>query len=224
MTPELLSYDLKSAGRPRLLKLAEGLAWLTLVYNLAEGGVSVALGLSEETLALAGFGLDSFVECLSAAGVLHLLWRLRRRESEQMDRFGRRALRVTAAAFFILAAGLVVGAGLSLWLGLRPETTTPGIVVSLISLATMYFLYRWKLGAGRALDSAALVSDAQCTRACFWLSGVLLASSLAYEALRLPWLDVAGALGVAWFAAREGREAYLKAANNTLACADDSCG
>ena len=55
--------------RNKLLARANLLAVLTIGYNLVEGVVSMALGAADETLALFGFGVDSFIEVISAVGV-----------------------------------------------------------------------------------------------------------------------------------------------------------
>ena len=49
------------------------LALFTIVYNLAEGLVSVYFGAHDEALTLFGFGLDSFIEVLSGAGILAMV-------------------------------------------------------------------------------------------------------------------------------------------------------
>jgi hypothetical protein len=68
-----------AAIRFALYRRALLLAWVTIVYNLAEGLVSIGFGLRDETLALFGFGVDSFVEVVSGAGILHMVQRIRRR-------------------------------------------------------------------------------------------------------------------------------------------------
>jgi len=59
--------------------------WLaigTIIYNLAEGTISVYFGAEDEALTLLGFGLDSFIETISAAGILSMVLRLRKHGSE----------------------------------------------------------------------------------------------------------------------------------------------
>lgn len=46
----------------KLIKTAFILAIITIVYNVIEGLVSIYFGMEDETLALLGFGVDSFVE------------------------------------------------------------------------------------------------------------------------------------------------------------------
>ena len=132
-------------------------------------------------------------------------------------------MKITGTAFYILTAGLVVGAFLSIYQGFQPETTRSGIVISVISILTMYFLYRKKLNVGKALDSAPIISDAHCTKTCFYLSFILLASSLLYEFFAVPYVDALGSLGIAWYAFKEGKETFEKARTKNLSCSDDCC-
>src|SRR5512138_448696 len=71
------------------------LACLTIGYNILEGLVSVYFGAQDETLALFGFGLDSFIEVLSGLGILVMVLNLRRHMEESGERFERAALRVS---------------------------------------------------------------------------------------------------------------------------------
>ena len=190
---------------------ALALALITICYNIAEGVVSVWLGMADETIALFGFGVDSFVEVISGIGIGHMVWRLRSRPAEAPDRFERTALRVTGGAFYLLAAALVLTAAAQVLSGSKPETTVWGIVVSAVSIATMLVLLHYKRKVGRRFDSPALLADANCTKTCLYLSVVLLAASLGYEATGIGLLDAAGALGISWFSWREGREAFEKA-------------
>lgn len=211
---------LSPEARARLFARASLLAGVTIGYNLLEGLVSVAFGLQDETVALFGFGLDSFVEVISGVGIWHMLRRLRAGSgAECADAFERTALRVTGAAFYLLAGGLVLTAVATLAQGRAPETTFWGIVVSAVSIVTMGALVRLKLDVGRALGSAAILADAACTRACLALSFVLLASSLGYAATGIRHLDALGAALIAALAWREGREAFEHSRTGTCPCA-----
>jgi divalent metal cation (Fe/Co/Zn/Cd) transporter len=205
--------------RERLLKTALILSIITVAYNIAEGMVSVAFGLGDETLALLGFGIDSFVEVLSGAGILHMIIRMKKAGINDIlsrDRFERQALRVTGTAFYLLAAGLVTGSVYNIINSLKPETTLAGIIISLLSIITMFILMKLKLKTGRELRSNAIVADAYCTKTCFYLSFVLLASSLLYELFGVAWFDIAGSLGIAWFAFSEARESFAKASDKNI--------
>ncbi len=212
---------LKNKKHEALLKKAMLLSIVTILYNMVEGGISTVFGYSDETIALFGFGVDSFVEVISGAGILHMVMRMRKTSVEEHDRFERRALYITAGAFFMLAAGLVVGGVINIYTGAKPETTLVGIIISSISIITMWFLYRSKLKTGTELNSAPIIADAGCTKTCFYLSFILLASSLSWEFFAIPYVDVLGGFGIAWFAFSEGRESLAKARSGSLTC---SCG
>jgi divalent metal cation (Fe/Co/Zn/Cd) transporter len=206
-------------SKEKLVQTAWLLAVITIVYNVAEGLVSVFFGVSDETLALLGFGVDSFVEVLSGIGILHMIYRMKKAGIDNVvarDRFERQSLKVTGAAFYILAAGLVTGAVINIINGTKPETTLAGIIISALSILSMYFLMSWKLKTGKVLNSDAIIADANCTKTCFYLSFILLASSGLYELFEITWFDIAGSVGIAWVAFSEGREAFEKARSEML--------
>jgi len=199
------------------------LALFTILYNLAEGIVSVYFGAQDEALTLFGFGIDSFIEVMSGAGILAMVLRIRRNADGQRSRFERTALRVTGTSFFLLAAGLAVSAVYTLFSAHRPATTLPGLIISGISIAIMWALVSAKRKVGRALHSAPILADANCTLACIYMSLVLLASSLIYQVTGFGFADSLGALGLIYFALSEGREAYAKAAGLECCCTDKAC-
>lgn len=202
-----------------LYRLAYILAVITIVYNIAEGVVSVTFGLEDETMALFGFGLDSFVEVISGVGIWHMIRRIRNnRANENPDHFEQQALRITGTSFYLLTAGLVMVAVMNLVQGHRPETTVWGIIVSAVSIITMWLLIRYKLKAGRGLNSDAIIADANCTKTCLYLSFVLLIASIGYEFTGIGSLDSIGAIIIAWFSFKEGREAFGKAAGKMCSC------
>ncbi len=210
---------LPSAARAGLYARAAQLAAFTIGYNLLEGLVSVYFGFADETVALFGFGLDSFVEVISGIGIWHMMRRLRAStDGEGADEFEKTALRVTGASFYLLTGGLIVTAAVNLLQGTAPETTFWGIVVASVSIVAMWLLIRLKVAVGRALGSAAILADAACTRACLALSFVLLASSLGYEATGIRHVDTLGAFVIAALSWREGREAFEKARGGSCSC------
>jgi divalent metal cation (Fe/Co/Zn/Cd) transporter len=207
-------FDMNS----KLYAHANYLAIFTIFYNLVEGGVSVWFGAEDETLALFGFGVDSFIEVISAIGVWHMLRRIRANDGETRDEFEQRALNITGAAFYFLSAGLVLTAGINLYQGHKPETTLWGIVISLISISFMWYLIRQKTKVGKALNSPAILADAACSRACVFLSVVLMVSSAGYELTGIASLDSVGAMVIAWLTFREGREVFGKARGMACSC------
>ncbi len=201
---------------PHLLNVAIVLSIITIVYNMAEGIISVVFGYSDDTIALFGFGVDSFVEVMSGIGILHMVLRMKKSPVSGRDRFERQALIVTGTGFYILTAGLIIGAGLNVINHVEPSTTIPGVIISAISIITMWALYLYKMKTGRALLSEPIIADANCTKTCLYLSIILLASSVLYELLKISYIDVAGGLGIAWFAFREGKESFEKVDRNSF--------
>lgn len=211
--------EIDTAEQSKLLNIALILSIITIIYNLLEGSVSVFLGLSDETLVLFGFGVDSFVEVLSGIGIFHMILRTKKSGNQvNRDQFERTALKVTGISFYILTIGLIIGVIFNIVEGARPETTFWGIVIALISLLTMYLLIISKLKVGYKLNSDAIIADANCTKTCFYLSLILLASSGLYELFQVAYIDEAGTLGIAYFAYKEGKEAFQKSNSEKLAC------
>ena len=205
----------------KLYRWASALALITIFYNIAEGMVSVFFGLEDESFALFGFGMDSFVEVISGIGIWHMVRRIRQNDGEDPDRFEKTALRITGTGFYLLTAALAAIAAVNLYQGHKPETTFWGIVVSAVSIATMWLLVRAKVKVGTGLSSPAILSDAACTRACLQLSIVLLAASLGYELTGVGGIDSVGTLVIAGLCYREGKEAFEKARTGSFGC---TCG
>ena len=205
----------------RLYRQASVLALITIIYNIVEGVVSVYFGVEDETFALFGFGLDSFVEVASGIGIWHMIRRIRHNQNERPDEIEKTALRVTGTGFYVLTAGLGAMAIMNIVQGRRPETTFWGIVVSIVSLVAMWFLIRAKVKVGKDLNSAAILADAACTRACLRLSLVLLVASVGYELSGIGGIDALGTMVIAWLCFREGKEAFDKVKAGSFACA---CG
>jgi divalent metal cation (Fe/Co/Zn/Cd) transporter len=199
------------------------LAVFTVFYNLAEGLVSVFFGISDEALTLFGFGADSFIEVMSGAGILAMVIRIRQNPNTSRTRFEITALRITGTAFYLLVAGLGATAIYNLFTGHKPETTLPGIIISIVSIAMMWLLVAGKRRVGRTLNSTPILADANCTMVCIYMSIVLLVSSLIYKFTGFGFVDSIGALGLIYFSVKEGREAFDKANGLECDCEDEDC-
>lgn len=199
----------EAAERSRLLRRAMRLEYITVLYNLAEGVVSIAAALAAGSVALLGFGIDSFVE--SSSGAV-LIWRLlaerRATSPEHVERIERRAQRLVAVSLLLLAAYVAWDTVASLAGNEHPEPSLLGVVVALCSLATMPWLARAKRRVGIGLSSLAMTADAFQTDACFLLSLCLLVGVGANALLGFWWADQAAALGMVVFIAREGLETW----------------
>jgi hypothetical protein len=197
-----------------MYNIAYGLAIFTIIYNIVEGLVSVWLGYNDESLALFGFGTDSFVEFISGLGIAHMIIRIRKNPGSSRDDFEKRALRVTGVAFYILTIGLTISSIFNIVTGHRPENTIWGVIISLISIAVMLVLIAGKMKAGQKLNSDAILADAQCTKVCVYMSLILLVSSGIYKLTGFPYIDSIGTLGLAYLSFGEGKECFERIKNN----------
>lgn len=209
---------LMNREKDSLYRWAYALALITIFYNIFEGLVSVYFGMEDETLALFGFGLDSFVEVISGVGVWHMIKRIRRNLQADPDPFERQALKITGTAFYILSAGLIATALINIYQDHKPASTFWGIVISLISILSMWLLIRYKIKVGTQLGSQAIIADANCTRACLYLSIALLLSSGGYELTGIGGLDSLGAIFIAGLSLKEGHESFQKAKGLSCSC------
>jgi divalent metal cation (Fe/Co/Zn/Cd) transporter len=128
-------------------------------------------------------------------------------------------LRITGGAFYLLASGMAATAVVSIMQGHHPESTLWGIIVSTVSIASMWLLMHYKVKVGTALNSSAILADAACTRTCMQLSVALLAASAGYALTGIGYLDAIGSFLIAVLSIREGREAFQKARGLACSCA-----
>ena len=183
------------------------LEYFTLAWNSLEAIVGLVAGVAAGSVALVGFALDSIVEASSGAV---LLWRLRAeakhgRPAEDVEQ---RAVRLVAVAFLALAAYVGARAALDLVSGARPEESLVGIALAVVSLIVMPVLAWRKRVVAHKLDSRALQADSTQTTLCTYLSAVLLLGLVANAVFGWWWADPLAGLGIAAFAAREGRELW----------------
>jgi divalent metal cation (Fe/Co/Zn/Cd) transporter len=206
------------ADPPRrdLLATARRLAAFTVGWNVVEGVIAIVAAWVAGSRALAGFGLDSGVESVSAAV---LLWRLvvERRDPARAEAVERRALRVIGVSFLLLSAVVAVESVRSLVLRQEPEVSYAGIALTVVSLAVMPLLARRKRRVALALGSRAAEADSAQTSACAWLSAVVLVGLVLNAVFGWWWADPVAALGVVAFLLKEGREAL------TAEHVDDCC-
>jgi predicted Co/Zn/Cd cation transporter (cation efflux family) len=202
----------------RAFMVALMLSVFSIGYNLIEGAVSTYIGAQDEMLALFGFGIDSFIEVISAVGIAHMVLRIQRHPLSQRPAFERTALRMTGTCFYSLAVGLVIGTLLSIVQRHHPDTTLWSTTIAIVSIAVMQVLVLLKTRVGKQLRSDAILADAHCTRVCVYMSAVLLLSSLLYYLTGVAYLDMIGALGIAYLAVREGRESFEKAQGKECGC------
>jgi cation diffusion facilitator family transporter len=203
------------AERARLQRRGVLLEWFTVTWNVIEAAVAIAAGVIAGSVALIGFGVDSGIEVVAASA---LLWRFRRAGVDATDEehgaAERRALYIVSGTFFLLAAYIGFEGVAALVSGEEPETSTVGVVLSIVSLIVMPSLAYTKQQTGRALGSRALEADAIETWVCAYLSLALLAGVGLHAAFGWWWADPLGALAMLPVIIWQGWKTWEEARND----------
>jgi divalent metal cation (Fe/Co/Zn/Cd) transporter len=179
----------------------------SIAWMLIEAGVAVTAGIIAGSLALTSFGFDSVIELVSATLVLGRL-RAELSGSRPDELAERRVLRIIAVTFFVLAAYVLAGSAIDLAARAHPERSPAGIGLTVASLLVMPLLGWRKRHVGSALHNQLVLADAAETILCATLAATTLLGLALFAAFGWWWADPVAALAVAWFAAREGREAW----------------
>lgn len=189
-----------------LYRKALTLSYFTVGYNILEGVASVIAGAFAGSIALVGFGLDSFVESLS--GII-MIWRFRKHgivSLEEEEEIEHRALKLVGYTFFILTAYILYESVTKLYYVEIPDTSLVGIIIAVLSIIIMPILYIKKVQVGKTIGSKSLLSDAKETLACTFLSFALLLG-LGLNYLWGLWqADPIVGIIVALYLVKEGRE------------------
>jgi len=158
----------------RFHKKALLLSYFTVGYNILEGIVSIFAGLFAGSIALVGFGLDSFVESLSGSV---MIWRFRKHgkiSEEEEEKVEKKAIRYVAYTFFILGTYVLYESVKKLYFHEIPEPSLLGIIIAMVSIVVMPVLFYMKYQTGKSINSRSLVADSKQTLACVFMSVALL--------------------------------------------------
>lgn len=169
-----------------------------------EGAVAIAAGIVAGSVALIGFGIDSAIEGLAS---VIIIWRFTgsRMFSEMAER---RAQKLVAIQFFLLAPYVAIEALRSLLGGERPDPSWVGIGLAASSVVLMPVLGIAKQRIADRLGSAATKGEGRQNMLCAYLAGALLVGLLGNALAGLWWLDPLVALLIAAVAVQEGLEAW----------------
>ena len=188
-------------------KKALYLSIFTVAYNFLEGIVSIAAGAAAGSIALIGFGLDSFVESLSG-GVM--IWRFGGHgalSEEEEERREARAVKLVGYTFFVLGAYVAYESLKKLILHEPPGPSLIGIIIAVVSLVVMPVVFYMKYKLGKSVGSRGLVADSKQTLACCYLSLSLLIGLGLNYLYGIWWADPAAGLVIVAFLFKEGLEA-----------------
>lgn len=199
------------------------LEYATIGWNAFEGVVAIASGIIAASVALTSFGIDSGIEVISAIVVAFRLRSLIA-SGEADEEKERRALRIVAVLFYVLAVYVLIDATLTLALRDHPAASPVGIAVTSAALIIMPILAIAKRRVARRLDAVELSGPAILLRAdssetalCAVLSATTLLGLGLNAGFGWWWADPIASLVVVYFAIREGREAWL----GEIVCIED---
>lgn len=180
------------------------LSWISLAWMGAEGALAVTAGVIAGSIALVGFGIDSFIEGIAS---LVIVWRFTgsRLLSEAAET---RAQKLVALQFFLLAPYITYEAVERLLSGAHADTSWLGVGLATSSLIGMPLLGIAKRRLADQLGSVATRGEGMQNLLCAYLAAAVLVGLLGNALFGLWWLDPAAALVIAAVAVKEGRESW----------------
>ncbi|MDQ3163911.1 MAG: cation transporter [Gaiellaceae bacterium] len=199
-----VAVPLRSAAWLRAARQARLLSWISLVWMGAEGAIALTAGVLAGSIALVGFGIDSFIEGLAS---LVIVWRFTGSRLHS-DLAERRAQKLVALQFFLLAPYVTYEAIGRLVSGEQPETSVLGIALVTSSLIGMPLLGIAKRRLADRLGSVATRGEGTQNLLCAYLAAAVLVGLLGNTFFGLWWLDPAAALAIAALAVKEGRQSW----------------
>jgi len=194
----------RDAAWDRAARMAVLLSWASLFYMGIEGGVGLWQGVAAGSIALAGWGLASFIEGVASAIIV---WRFTgtRRLSDTAEG---RAQRLVAVQFFILAPYVLVQSARTLLGGGHADVTVIGMALTATSVVLMPLLGKAKHRLAERLGSSATAGEGTQNLLCGIQAAAVLVGLVANAAVGAWWLDPLIGLFIAFVAVKEGREAW----------------
>jgi divalent metal cation (Fe/Co/Zn/Cd) transporter len=200
LTIVLEANAVRIGERRVLVQRVKRLSWLSLVWMTAEGVVGVSAGIAANSIALIGYGLDSTI---AGIGSLVIIWRFTG-SRVQSDAAERRAQKVVAVTFFLLAPYIAVEAVRRLVTGNEADGTWVGVGLAAVSIVLMPYFGHAKKRLGKRLQSSATTGEGIQNMLCGYLSLAILVGLGANAVFGLWWADPLVALIVAVAAVHGG--------------------
>ena len=188
--------DSSAAQRSSLLRRGLALEYTTLGWNVVGVVVLALAALSARSVAVAGFGLDSLIE-IGASTVV--VWELTGADEGRR----KRALRLIAAAFALLALYLLVQGVVVLAARHHAGHSPLGIAWTGATAVAMFLLAAGKARTGRALENPVLVSEGRVTLVDGILATSVLVGLVLNATLGWWWADPAAGFVLVYYATRE---------------------
>lgn len=180
-----------------LLQRGLYLEYMTLLWNVVGVVVVGIAAIRANSVALAGFGLDSLIEIFASMVVI---WHLR--ETGQASE--KKALRLIGIAFLALAVYLIVQTGYTLYARIQPQPSTLGMLWLAATCIAMLLLAWGKNKTGRELVNPVLIAESRVTVIDAYLAAAVLAGVALNAIFGWWWADPLSGLVVVYYAVTEG--------------------
>ncbi|GLB37856.1 putative cation efflux family protein [Lyophyllum shimeji] len=208
--------------RPTTNSYAVAISVASVIYNGAEGAVSIGLGADAGSRSLVFFGIQSGIEVLSA---ILVLWRFRKiakpgeerslvlaPDQLKFEKWGTLGIGILLLVLAIATEATSISA-----LARRdiPDSSTSSLIVSSTALVFMILIWLPKRYLAKALDSSVMRGEAICSLSCIQLTLVLFIGSLVFKVWKGGWwVDSATAIALGLFFAWDG----VKMVRNSIVC------
>lgn len=191
----------EASARGALLRRGFRLEYATLSWNVVGIVVLALAAVSAQSVALAGFGLDSLIEIVASTVVI---WEL----SGTGEARQRVALRCIGVAFVLLAGYLLVQSTWVLVLGHRAHASPLGIVWTAVTAVVMFALAAAKRRTGTELGNPVLLTEGRVTLVDGLLASSVLLGLTLNASVGWWWADPLAGYVLVVYALGEGRHAF----------------
>ncbi len=191
-------------SRAQLLERALRLSWISIVFGLVSGAVSVGSGIVEHSLGVLAAGLSVLAD---VTGSVVLVWRFRTERSDparaqHVEEFAARAV---AAALGIIAVALLFESVNALVAGSHPGSSPLTVATAAVAIVVLMPLAYLKRATAGQLSSHALKGDSTLSAIGAGTALLALIGLLLFHAFGWWWADRVVALLIAAAAALEAR-------------------
>lgn len=187
--------------RSSLLQRGLYLEYITLGWNVVGTVIVVAAALAANSIALAGFGLDSLIEIVAS---LVVVWQLKgvNQRNEHV------ALRIVGTAFFALALYILAQSVHTLLTQAHPDTSVIGLIWLSVTFVVMLLLAWGKYVTGRQLNNEVLLTEGRVTLVDAYLAGAVLTGLILNTFFGWWWADPLAGLVIVFYGVKEGWAAW----------------
>jgi divalent metal cation (Fe/Co/Zn/Cd) transporter len=185
----------------RLTRRGLLLEYVTLGWNVVGVIIVVAAAYMADSVALAGFGLDSLIEIFAS---IIVVWQLLG-VNQHRERL---ALRLIGAAFFSLALYILAQITVTLFTRTHPAPSILGILWLATTFIVMLLLAYGKRVTGKQLGNVVLITEGHVTLIDAYLAGAVLIGLILNALFGWWWADPLASLVIVYYGIREGLHAW----------------